>query len=98
MGHNCSWNHISNILSLFRSVNLKEASHENIIDPKTRHLNLRTTSMNKSCEPVKNDCSTELAKLCGLTSMLHWLKVATGRDITYKYVYSSNPNEVNIDT
>lgn len=35
MRHNRSWNYISNILSLFRSVNLKEMSHKNIIDQKT---------------------------------------------------------------
>jgi hypothetical protein len=38
MRHNCSWNYISNILSFFRSVNLKEMSHKNIIDKKTSGL------------------------------------------------------------
>ena len=45
MRHNRSWNHISNILSLFRSVNLKEVSCKNSIDHKNKRLDLRTSGL-----------------------------------------------------
>lgn len=52
MRYNCSWDHISNIFNLFRSVNLEEMSRENIVD-KQLGLNYITACKNEDLHTSK---------------------------------------------
>lgn len=69
--HNCSWNYVSNILCLFRSVNLKEMSHKNIIDQKNMHPNKKNKcSLHQAGEKdIENYWSIKLRKWHGITDV-----------------------------